>query len=142
MIKILPIGHRQVPTHSFQLISEALINEQQLDIDYVSYNQITTQRRISPQTLIYYRENWYLDGWCHFRKNLRIFSVASISKVQLHKGPSKKVSDVKRQAHFNNSYSIFSGKAKYLASLRFKVNQFEIKKSKSYDELAKPYDLR
>lgn len=118
-IKILPIGNRQVVTHSFQLISEALINDQQLDVDYVSYSQINTQRRISPQALIYYRENWYLDAWCHLRKNLRTFSVARISKMQLHKAASKKVSGAKRRAHFANSYGIFSGKAKQIASLRF-----------------------
>lgn len=119
VIKILPIGHRQLPTHAFQLISEALINEQQLDIEYLSYSQINTQRRISPQALIYYRENWYLDAWCHLRKNLRTFSVARISTVKLHKAVLKKVSNVKRQAHFSNSYGIFSGKAKYMATLRF-----------------------
>lgn len=90
VIKILPIGHRQLPTHAFQLISEALINEQQLDIEYLSYSQINTQRRISPQALIYYRENWYLDAWCHLRKNLRTFSVARISIVKLHKAALKK----------------------------------------------------
>ena len=30
-----------------------------------------SQRQISPQRLVHYRENWYLDAWCHLRGGLR-----------------------------------------------------------------------
>ncbi len=119
LIKILPISHKQLPNHSFQLVSEALLKEHQLDIDYESYNHTKTKRRISPQALIYYRENWYLDAWCHLRNELRTFSLARINQLTLNKKSGKKISEQQRQAHFAESYGIFSGEAKHIATLRF-----------------------
>ena len=118
-IKILPINNRQLPSHIFQHVSEALLNEQQLNIQYESYNHTKTQRQISPQTLIYYRENWYLDAWCHLRNDLRTFSLARITQLALNKKSSKKISKQQCQAHFSESYGIFSGEAKHTAVLRF-----------------------
>jgi len=119
LIKIIPISHKQLPNHSFQLVSEALLKEHQLDIDYESYNHTKTKRRISPQALIYYRENWYLDAWCHLRNELRTFSLARIDQLTLNKKSGKKISEQQRQAHFAESYGIFSGEAKHIATLRF-----------------------
>jgi len=119
LIKILPISHKQLPNQSFQIVSEALLKEHQLDICYESYSHTKTERRISPQTLIYYRENWYLDAWCHLRNDLRTFSLARITQLALNKKSSKKISKQQCQAHFSESYGIFSGEAKHTAVLRF-----------------------
>lgn len=119
LIKILPIANRQLPSHTFQTVSEALLNEQQLTIQYKSYNHSKTERCISPQALIYYRENWYLDAWCHLRKELRTFSLARIVQLTLVKEKRKDVTETKRQAHFAETYGIFSGQAKHTATLRF-----------------------
>ena len=32
------------------------------------------QRDISPQRLVHYGDNWYLDAWCHTKQALRSFS--------------------------------------------------------------------
>lgn len=119
LIKILPINNRQLPSNTFQHVSEALLKGQQLTIQYDSYNHTKTERRISPQTLIYYRENWYLDAWCHLRTNLRTFSLARITKLTLNTSKCKKTPEEQRQAHFAQSYGIFSGEAKHTATLRF-----------------------
>ena len=37
-----------------------------------------TERVVSPQRLVHYRYNWYLDSWCHTRRDIRIFSVDAI----------------------------------------------------------------
>ena len=119
LIKILPINNRQLPSHVFQQLSEALLKEQQLIIQYDSYNHTKTERCISPQTLIYYRENWYVDAWCHLRNNLRTFSLARITQLSVNKKNAKKISEQQRQEHFAESYGIFSGQAKHSATLRF-----------------------
>jgi len=119
LIKILPISHKQLPNRSFQQISEALLKEKQLDISYESYNHKKTERRITPQALIHYRENWYLDAWCHLRNDLRTFSVARINQITPNKKRGKKITEEQRQAHFAESYGIFSGQPKHIATLRF-----------------------
>ena len=37
---------------------------------------------ISPQRLVHYRDNWYLDAWCHMRKDLRSFAVDAIRAAE------------------------------------------------------------
>lgn len=118
-IKILPIAHRQLPNQSFQRVSEALLKQRQLDIRYQSYSHSVTERRISPQTLIYYRENWYLDAWCHLRNELRTFSLARIQRVELTKLARKSIDKAELNTHYAKAYGIFSGTPKHTAELRF-----------------------
>ena len=37
-----------------------------------------SERTVSPQRLSYYRDNWYLDAWCHLREGLRTFALDAI----------------------------------------------------------------
>ncbi|MBK6660617.1 MAG: WYL domain-containing protein [Proteobacteria bacterium] len=37
---------------------------------------------MSPQRLARYRDNWYLDAWCHHKEALRIFAVECIRSVE------------------------------------------------------------
>jgi len=118
-VKFLPMENRSLNSHTFSLASEALLNRKQLDIHYLSYTQQQSQRTISPQTLIYYRENWYLDAWCHMRNDLRTFSISRIERAEISEKAATKISVEAQQKHFAGSFGIFSGKAKHLAKLRF-----------------------
>ena len=118
-IKILPIGNRQLRSQNFETISTALLKEQQILIHYNSYDNSRTQRLISPQTLIHYRENWYVDAWCHLRNSLRTFHLSRITQTTLSKAKRKVIDKQQLQEHFADAYGIFSGKAKYTAKLRF-----------------------
>lgn len=118
-VKVLPMTHRQLPGKIFSRVSEGLLSKRQLDILYASYNGEKTRRTVSPQTLIHYRENWYLDAWCHLRKELRTFSIARIAAVDILKEAALAIdSDALRQ-HFAASYGIFAGEPKHTARLRF-----------------------
>ena len=37
-----------------------------------------TDRLVSPQRLVHYRDNWYLDAWCHAKNGLRSFALDAI----------------------------------------------------------------
>ena len=43
----------------------------------------STRRNVSPLRLIHYRDNWYLDAWCHRQNRLRTFSVDCIDGAAL-----------------------------------------------------------
>lgn len=118
-VKFLPLANRSLDSHVFTLASEALLKRRQLRVHYCSYNHKKSQRTISPQTLIYYRENWYLDAWCHLREDLRTFAIARIEKAETLKNTAKKVDEVQRQQHFAQGFGIFSGQGKHQAKLRF-----------------------
>jgi proteasome accessory factor C len=118
-IKVLPLGNRQLEGKIFQQISDALLKRKKINIHYQNYNASKTRRYISPQTLIYYRENWYLDAWCHLRNDLRTFSLARIKRIESLEEKAIDISDEQLKTHFSKSYGIFSGEASNTAKLRF-----------------------
>lgn len=118
-IKVLPIAHKPLPGKIFHKISEALLQNHRVGISYVSYNGIKTTRDVSPQTLVYYRENWYLDAWCHLRDDLRTFSIARVVNAEILGTHAERLDRAVLEAHFATSYGIFAGEPKYTARLRF-----------------------
>jgi len=118
-IKVLPMANRQIANRTFLLVSEALLKHKQLEMRYSSYNQQKTKRTVSPQNLVYYRENWYLDAWCHLREELRTFSLARIERLELAEQKAKVIAKQKLNTHFEQSFGIFAGHAKHTAKLRF-----------------------
>ena len=74
---------------------------------------------MSPQRLIYYRDNWYLDAYCHLRKALRSFALDGISALNNSGTKAEDISEKQLQEHFAESYGIFSGKATNRAKLKF-----------------------
>lgn len=119
-IKILHAAARKVPPENFELISHALLKRQRLQITHYSRgNDQQTEREISPQRLVYYRDNWYLDAWCHLRKGLRSFSVETIRKAVILDRPARAVPNGQLNETLGSGYGIFSGKAVHKAVLRF-----------------------
>ena len=45
-------------------------------------NELTT-RELSPQRLVYYKNNWYLDAWCHAKEDIRSFAIDAIQRVEI-----------------------------------------------------------
>lgn len=118
-IRVLPLNNRYIANQLFAQVCEAILGMRQMRINYSSFNQEQSTRTISPQTLVYYRENWYLDAWCHLRQDLRTFSLARIEKLQLLNKPARKVPPEQLKAHFTQGYGIFAGAENREATLRF-----------------------
>lgn len=119
-IKILGIGNRQSKTKYFEVTGKALLNRNRLLIEYYAKSKDeTTQREISPQRLIYYRDNWYLDAFCHKNNGLRSFAVDGIVKAEIKNTEAHEVSSAQLDEEFSESYGIFGGKANQVAKLKF-----------------------
>jgi predicted DNA-binding transcriptional regulator YafY len=119
-IKIVPIAHRQVSSEYFQVIARALMQYKRLGIaHFARQTGRSTERLVSPQRLVYYRDNWYLDAYCHLRKSLRSFSLDSITSLHLMDQPAQVVSDSDLHEIFESSYGIFTGKNQHVAKLKF-----------------------
>lgn len=119
-IKVIGMGSRKNSIENFSEIGAALLKRNRLEIDYYSKGKgEDTKREISPQRLIYYRENWYLDAYCHMRNDLRSFAVDGIRSAVLTNKKAQEVPEKDCHEHFAESYGIFSGKATQRAKLRF-----------------------
>ncbi|MEN9862516.1 MAG: WYL domain-containing protein [Polynucleobacter sp.] len=123
-IKVLPMAQRKTSVQSFAELGSALLDRQRLRISYYAKvkNEIT-QREISPQQLIYYRDNWYLDAYCHLRDELRSFAVDGIRSAVILGKKAKEVPEKELKDYFGQSYGLFSGEANKRAKLRFTPEQ-------------------
>lgn len=119
-IKFLPIASRNYDLNKFGIVSSALLSRKKLQITYNNREKDEyTQRQISPQRLVLYRDNWYLDTWCHLRNGLRTFSLEAITEATILNSNSKDISENKLNLHLASSYGIYSGEPKEIAKLRF-----------------------
>lgn len=119
-IRILSVGARQLPLDHFQTIGSALLRRKRLLVRYYARGSDNlTEREISPQRLVHYRDNWYLDAWCHLRGELRSFSVDAVRSVELLDTKTRDVAEKTLDAVLGSGYGIFAGKAVKWATLRF-----------------------
>jgi predicted DNA-binding transcriptional regulator YafY len=119
-IRILHLGSRAVQLPHFEHVANSVLARKRLDIVYRSrgFDQ-TTSREISPQRLVHYRENWYVDAWCHLRDGLRSFSVDAIQRARLLDTAAKAVPEQELDEILASGYGIFSGRVTAWAKLRF-----------------------
>ena len=119
-VRILGMASRPVDTHKFAHIAGALVRRRKLHVFYHGRaRDETTERNISPQRLVHYRDNWYLDAWCHWRDALRSFSLDRLHVVNTLDEASLDVPEAQLDEYFASSYGIFAGKPVAEAVLRF-----------------------
>ena len=123
-IRILHVAYRNEKPAHFELVASATLKRKRLQISYrARSSDETTEREISPQRLVHYRDNWYLDGWCHMRNGLRSFSIDCIENAVLLDKKAKPVSEKSLHDELATSYGIFSGRADKEAVLKFNQKQ-------------------
>ena len=123
-IRILAMAARTKDANHFQEIAGAVLQRNRLIIQY--YNRDlgqTSEREISPQRLTHYRDNWYLDAWCHQKKGLRIFAVECIRKAITLDKPAKTLPDTTLNRQLSSAYGIFAGQPVATAVLRFTAHR-------------------
>lgn len=119
-IRILGIGYRKHENKCFRYAATAVLERFQLTIEYISRSKNTLSRRvISPQRLTHYRDNWYLDAWCHDKQAFRTFAIERITKIKQLNEPAKEFSEDELNQHYASAYGIFAGTANKSASLKF-----------------------
>ena len=119
-VRLLSMAKRPVELRFFADITSGLLERKRIEIDAWNRERDETNTRVvSPQRLVHYRDNWYLDAWCHLRDGLRSFSVDTIQRVKVLREKARDVAPSKLDSHFSSAYGIFGGHAKEWAVLRF-----------------------
>ena len=118
-IRLLGMGVRSGGGY-FQKVAEAVLQQKRINITYHTRDKDEiTPRIISPQRIVRYRDNWYLDAYCHKRQALRNFAIDRIKALQFIDTPSDVIADDILDDYFGDAYGIFSGKGDKTAVLRF-----------------------
>ena len=119
-IRILTLGTRRVNREVFEALSLALLGRKQVFIRHLKRGDGgITERMVSPQRLVHYRYNWYLDAWCHVRKDLRTFAVDAVRQARVDEAPAREVPDAELDRVLGSGYGIFAGAETETARLRF-----------------------
>jgi predicted DNA-binding transcriptional regulator YafY len=119
-IRVIPFGARRHEPRHFELIASAVLGRKRLHLAYLNRMRgDVTERDVSPQRLVHYRDNWYLDAWCHLRNALRSFALDAMREVSTLPGKAKEVPEAELDAALASGYGIFSGKNVQWATLRF-----------------------
>lgn len=118
-IRITPIGYRATNYSHLSHVLTALVDRTGIDIRYEDFSSRKTTRTISPQRLVYYRDNWYVHSWCHKAEGLRTFSIARIDWSRISEGKAVEIEDERLDDYFKSSYGMFAGKPEQTARLRF-----------------------
>jgi predicted DNA-binding transcriptional regulator YafY len=119
-VLIIGTARRRLALAHFERVGSALLRRKRLMITYFARGTgKTTEREVSPQRLVHYRENWYLDAWCHLREELRNFAVDSIQHVDVIDKKAREISRTSMDAVLGPGYGIFSGKDLQWATLKF-----------------------
>ncbi len=119
-VRLVHAGKRRLKLKCFELIAKATLERKKIKISH--FNRQTGQaveRNISPQQLIHYRENWYVDAWCHPRKEVRSFAVDAITECEQLNEDAKELDTELLRKSMQSGYGIFGGIAKQVARLRF-----------------------
>lgn len=119
-IRMLTAGKRQLELRFFETVALATISRKRLHMIHLNRDRSErVSRTISPQQLVHYRDNWYVDAWCHLREGIRSFGLDAIEKVDILDETAQEVDPAELRLVTGSSYGIFSGQPHAWAILRF-----------------------
>jgi predicted DNA-binding transcriptional regulator YafY len=119
-IKIFLPERRAGKAAHFSTVAAALLKRSRLRLrHYNRKDDRETEREVSPQRLVHYRDNWYLDAYCHLREDLRSFAVDAIRAAEFRDGRAKEIPDVELDEYLGSGYGIFAGRKVEWATLKF-----------------------
>jgi len=119
-VKIVSPARRTVTSRFFELIGNAVLTRKRLDLAYFTRSrQQESQREVSPQRLVYHRNTWYLDAWCHASDGLRRFALDAVRQVTVLDQRAKDVALKTIEAELDQGYGVYGGTRVRQATLVF-----------------------
>jgi predicted DNA-binding transcriptional regulator YafY len=119
-VKIVSAQRRPVPSRFFERVSAALLGRRRLHLRYLTRTRReVSDREVSPQRLVHYRNTWYLDAWCHRVDALRRFALDAIEQARVLDTAAKAMSLKAVAEAMDAGYGIYAGAKPRWAVLRF-----------------------
>ena len=119
-VRILRTHARTVRAAQFVPAATAVVERRQLGFTYAGRAAGTTApRTVSPLRLVYYRDQWYLDGWDEGKDALRTFAIDRMGEAEVLDRPAREVAEAELDAALTSGYGLFAGPAEQQARLIF-----------------------
>ncbi|WP_097460230.1 helix-turn-helix transcriptional regulator [Mangrovitalea sediminis] len=118
-IRTKAVHTRQVDNQDFQRLCGALLQRLTIDAEYHGRASDSLQeRRLHPQRLLQYRDNWYLLAWCELKQAMRLFATERL-RFRVLDTPCIDRPDSELDHIIQSGFGIFAGAAQNVAQLRF-----------------------
>jgi predicted DNA-binding transcriptional regulator YafY len=104
----------------FQVLSRAVLHEHRLELDYwtASRDQLT-HRAVDPYHLTLIDGSWFLIGYCHLRREVRMFSTVRVRSVRDTGETFTRPPDFRLEAYLQGSFRTVRGEGHHHVVLRF-----------------------
>lgn len=112
-IKLISTARRRVPSEHFETVGSAVVKRLRLRLRYRKRGPgggAVSDREVSPQRLVHYRNTWYLDAWCHASDGLRRFALDAMEDAAVLEGQAARSLPLKElEGELDQGYGIFAG---------------------------------
>jgi predicted DNA-binding transcriptional regulator YafY len=109
-VKVISTARRRVPSRHFELLGSALVQRKRVWLRYFKRSdRSTSEREVSPQRLVNYRNTWYLDAWCHASEGLRRFALDAVQEARALDAKARHVAVKDLEADLDAGYGIYGG---------------------------------
>ncbi len=109
-IKVIGTARRRVPSQHFELLGGALVRRKRVWLRYFKRSDRSlSEREVSPQRLVNYRNTWYLDAWCHSSEGLRRFALDAMRAARALDSKARNVAVRDLEAALDSGYGIYGG---------------------------------
>jgi predicted DNA-binding transcriptional regulator YafY len=124
-VKIISTARRRAPSRHFELLGSALVRRRRVWLRYFKRSDRSmSEREVSPQRLVHYRNTWYLDAWCHASEGLRRFALDAVQEARPLETRARQVAIKDLEGELDAGYGIYGGPGSRLkwATLHFEAD--------------------
>lgn len=113
-------GDEQDLSRRFDLLSEALADGRTMSMDYYTVSRdVHSHREVDPYHLHWKDGAWYLIGYCHMRKEVRIFALDRMENLVRSEGRFVRPRDFDVNEYLGHSWSMERGEQERLVRIAF-----------------------
>jgi predicted DNA-binding transcriptional regulator YafY len=107
---LFPHNEQERPDASLLIdLSQAIHASQRIAIDYHSFQQESTHRKVEPYGITGWKGHWYLGGYCCLRQGFRTFRLDRIQHVEILSETFEKTDDFDFEEFVKERYATRSG---------------------------------
>lgn len=96
--------------HTLGQIQDAVQHQQHINIVYYTMSRRErTRRRVAPYKVWFYDETFYLIGYCHQRKAIRLFAIERIENIEITQDRFEAPEGFDADRYMQASFGVFQG---------------------------------
>jgi len=119
-LSVTPTAVPEQDVATWRLLCEAVLRQRRLELDYWTASRDELARReVDPYHLTRIDQDWYLIGYCHRRRDVRMFAVVRVRSARATGATFARPADFRVESYLGDSFRAVRGDGRYRVELRF-----------------------